>query len=268
MLAVFLSVLVLYGVYSGPITALLGGQKANSLQEMMSVPCMQLSRAMLYCADDLTPQEKQMIAEYIPGYEAYLNSPGISDSMKNSFDSGRFSENPFEFIKLWAGVGLKCPLTYIDAFARLTIGLWYPDMNYRDYGAYHPYWDYDSAKQDANGSFIIVDRYTPEAFQGLADFYSELTYENPYQNIPVVSMLFSSGLTVWLCLLYFAWCLYGKHYRHLPICAFILGLWLTLLLGPVVVYRYVYPLVVVIPLLAGSALTTKTYPEKKENKNG
>ena len=249
--------LVVFAIYSGPITQLARGQsyKTREVREMMSVPCMQLSRAMNYAQDQISEEEKQLIAQYIPDYAIYPWSEAISDPMKNTFNSERFLENPMEFIKLWVSVGLKTPMVYIDAFARQTIGLWYPDMNYRDSQAYHPYWEYVSTEQDENGEWLIVERSTPNAMKWLSDFYYDITYNNTYQNIPMVSMLFSSGILIWCLLIYFAICVYYKNYTFIVPGVFVLGLWLTLLLGPVVLYRYVFPIAMVVPLLLSTAIT-------------
>ena len=245
----------IYAVYSGPITKLANGVDTSSVREMMSVPCMQLSRAMLYNSYELTDEEKELIETYIPKYLRYQNEQAISDAMKGSFDDERFTENPKEFITLWLQVGLKCPVTYVDAFLRLTIGLWYPDMNYRDSQAYHHYWEYNSTQQNAQNSWVIVERETPEGMQWLSDFYYALTYSNIYQGIPVLSMFFSSGFICWCMLLFAVWCIYAKKYKYLLVALPMITLWGTLLVGPVVLFRYVYPLAVILPLIFGVVLT-------------
>ena len=68
-------------------------------------------------------------------------------------------------------------------------------------------------------------------------------------------MLFSSGFSVWILLLYIAWCIYKKQYKLLFPAAFLVGYWLTSLVGPVVLYRYVYPIMVSIPILIAKAIT-------------
>ena len=64
------------------------------------------------------------------------------------------------------------------------------------------------------------------------------------------------GVLVLLLILYFAVCLYHRKYKYLVPGAASLALWLTELLGPVVLYRYVYPLVVATPVLIGALLTS------------
>lgn len=263
--------ILLYSVYTGPITQMLNGVEYSSKKtEMMSVPIMQMSRAISSASDQLTEEEKELIREYIPNSEDYEagHNAGISDSFKWTFDVEKFEENPSEFIELWLQVGLKCPMSYIDAFARLSIGLWYPDMNYRDTEAYHPYWEYENTPQREE-SWITIERNTPEVLQWLADFYTQISYENTYQEIPVVSMLFSSGFSVWILFLYIAWCIYRKQYYLLFPAAFLVGYWGTMLLGPVVLYRYVYAIMVSIPILITRAMTetTKTVDEIDKEKS-
>lgn len=256
-IAITVSCVLVFAVYSGPITNMLGGVKGNSLREMMSVPCVQLSRAMIENSDELSDEEKKLIEEYVPGYYIYPVNSGISDYMKGSLDTERLKANPLEFAKLWIKVGAKCPGTYIDAFCRLTIGLWYPDMNYRDPLAYHPYWEYwSTGSWNGYGSekYIQMKQGPLKGFEWLYDLLSELSYENSYQDVPIISMLFSSGLVIWLVILYIAFCIYKKlNYHFVPI-VFISGLILTLLLGPVVLFRYIYPIMISIPMLLASAI--------------
>jgi hypothetical protein len=82
----------------------------------------------------------------------------------------------------------------------------------------------------------------------LNDFYYKLAYEDYIQNLPGITLLFSAAAPLWVMLLYIAMCIYYKQYKKLPLIGFGFGLLLTLFLGPVVLYRYVYPLIVSVPL--------------------
>lgn len=257
MLIIIVLPLLMYTIYSGPVTKALGGVKFDSIHEMMSVPAVQLSRALYYDNDELTAHQHQQIKNYIPDYALINGNAGIADGMKNTFNTPLFRKNPINFVKLWVQVGLKKPLVYADAFSRLTIGLWYPDMNYRDPQGYHPYWEYISSPQNAQGTFYTVKRQTPASMKWLSNLYNKLTYSNSYQKIPVVSMLFSSGFYVWAMFCYIAWCVYVKRYCYLYPASLVFGLWLTLLLGPVVLYRYVFPIAISLPLFFAEAITAE-----------
>lgn len=254
LLIMLISFVVLLGIYNGPITVALNGTPVNSLKEMMSVPCMQLSRAGVLCQDQLTDEEILSIEEYIRYYAKYQDAAGISDLFKNYLNTDKIKENPMDFIRLWVKVGLKCPTAYVDAFARITIGYWYPDMNYRDPQAFHPYWEYSPTGSTGVGSFdeekYILLKQTPvKGFEPLYNWLHDLTYKNTYQSVPLISLLFSSALPTWCLLIVLAYTLYKRRYRCLIPLGFLLMLLATLILGPVVLYRYVFPLYLIIPLL-------------------
>lgn len=250
-LLLFGCITVIFITYSGPITKLCNGYNPNiGFREMMSVPCVQLSRALINDVEQLSEDDIRLIKQYVPDYHYYKTVPGIADNMKATFNSKKFKDNPIEFISLWMRVGIKSPRAYIDAWARLSIGLWYPDMNYRDEEAYHPYWEYYST--DESYGLPTVSQMPVKSFAGLSDYLSKISCDNDYQKNPVISMLFSSAIPFWLLLILYAICFYYKQYKFLLPLTIPLLLWLTLMLGPVVLYRYVYPLVVSVPVLLGN----------------
>jgi len=254
-----------YVIYSGPITVSLNGINPQSVKEYMSIPCVQLSRSMSDYQSKLTYEEKLLINKYVPAWHIYhKNQEGISDLMKRSFNSDEFKRNPMEFFKLWYSVGIKTPISYIDAFARITIGLWYPDMNYRDKLAYHPYWEYESTKQRNDTNWLIVKRETVKGFNWLDRLLYKISYQNSYQKIPVISMLFSSGFQTWIMFIYIGWCFYKKLYVYLAPVSFIFFYWLTMLLGPVVLFRYVYPMFLVNFLLVATMLAPNEFVEEEK----
>jgi hypothetical protein len=81
--------------------------------------------------------------------------------------------------------------------------------------------------------------------------------------LPLVSLFFSSGITAWLMLAFMAYMVYLKKWKCLFPVSFAFFLWLTLLLSPVVLYRYVYPLVVVVPVWVGLAIYNNATDEVK-----
>ena len=148
LLIILIVVLSLNFIYTGPIYKALNVIQEDSIHEMMSVPASQLARAYIDNDYELTEEQKKEIENYIPDCKNYYTDCAISDNVKNNFNSEYFKENPINFFKLWINVGKIAPKTYIKAFTRLTIGLWYPDMNYRDKQAYHPYWEYLSLRRN------------------------------------------------------------------------------------------------------------------------
>ena len=68
--------------------------------------------------------------------------------------------------------------------------------------------------------------------------------------IPVVRWLFNTGAVYWLLLLLVLYDLYGGRYDRFALSLLPVMLWGTLLLGPVMQGRYLYPFSCVLPLFA------------------
>ena len=249
-------VTVVYLLYSGPFTTnVLHGVKHDyTKQEYFSVPCMQLMRVFHNENAALTTEQAQRIAMYIPNYE-FDGAHGVADPYKNGMNVTLITEEPLEFVELWWDIGVNNKVDYLDAWGRLTIGLWYSDMNYWDRGAGHYYWEYDMVRENPE-VFDILERRTPSALQGMSDLYREWSNENTYQQIPIVPLLVSSGVYFWCLVVFGAWCVIKKKYQYLLIVAYPFIYWLTMLLGPVVLYRYVYIIALIIPVMIGIMLTS------------
>ena len=258
-----IAITIVYLLYSGPFTTkVLHGQKYDyTKQEYFSVPCMQLMRVFHNDEGALSTEQAQKIASYIPNYE-YDDAHGISDPYKNGMNVTSISEDPMEFAKLWWDVGVNNTVDYIDAWGRLTIGLWYSDMNYWDIGAWHYYWEYDMVKENPD-VYILLERHTPLALQGMSDLYREWSMENTYQKIPLVPLLVSSGVYFWCIVLFGVWCIIKKKYQYLIAAAYPVIYWLTMLLGPVVLYRYVYILALIIPIMFGVMITANNKAQEE-----
>ncbi len=255
-LALAAAVLVLFGAYQGPFTTAVGVQKAHAPQEMLSVPIMQLCRAIRCHPEEISPQDREAITAYIPDWDNYSSySCAISDPVKNTFDNARFSADPAAFFRLWARIGVQQPAAYIDAFLRLTAGYWYPDMAYRDWAAYQPYYQYEYLTVE---NAPVLERHTPAALKWLSDWYMDLSLHNSDQKIPLFSLFASAGVAAWIMLLFIGWAVYERRWRMLWPAGLLFGLWGTILLGPVVLMRYALPLIMAEALLAGTVWRSRT----------
>ena len=158
-----------------------------------------------------------------------------------------FKEDVPGALKLWIDQGIEHPIIYIDSFLSNTIGYWYPDMKFRDWAAWHPYIEYDmSYLEGQEDVYLFIQR--DSKIPWLSDKLSSFAYNTNFQNIPVLSMLFSPGFMFWIMILFIVICLYYKKYRLTLPAILLFGLWLTLMLSLVVLLRYAYPLFICAPL--------------------
>ena len=235
--------IVLYFLCNSALTASLHATK-GSVAEMLSVPIQQF--ALTYNRENLSPEDKEELTYYISEDTLSLYNGFISDPVKDGFNEEAFSERTKNFFYLWVKLGLQYPTDYIDAFLVLTLGNWYPDMNYPNI---HPYME--TEVKDMWGQLPM---YRDSKLPWLEKIYTVFRTEVPHQNLPVISLLFSPGILIWIVILAISYFTYIRHKRFiLPLCICI-GLWGTNMLGPVALIRYVYPIFCCIPLIASEII--------------
>nr|MDE6949933.1 hypothetical protein [Lachnospiraceae bacterium] len=81
-----------------------------------------------------------------------------------------------------------------------------------------------------------------------------------YLQIPLFKYLFVPGVWIWLYLLLAGWYLINRRFAKCIPLALVFGYFLTLLLGPAVQLRYLYPVMAVFPFLLGAEIL----PENKK----
>lgn len=287
--SVTFSCVALYAIYIFVLTNFFGAVKDSNdtIREMSSVPVVQLSRVAIYRRDEISEEEFAEIKKYIHDVESYAEkiSQGSSDFVKASFQSNSVQENPKKFFNLWKNFLLKYPTDYFDAFVRLTVPLWYPPAEFEKYYSAQPYFQYESFKKNGNeiiffenpfenrthkifnidssfqigerfisgeetkNNLIVIENKTFFGLDWLNNFYKNLAYNYSYEKIPVIKFLFSGGFIFWLLMIYIFYCLFKKNYREIFPASFFLGLWLTMLFGPITLYRYIFPIAVCLPIL-------------------
>lgn len=244
-----IGVLGIWMIYTGPVYKILDVEK-GSPAEILSVPMQQISRAMLYGQEDVTEEFREKVENYIPDYEKY--TPRVADNVKDSFNRKAFEKDPAGFIKLWAELGIRYPGCYVDAFLSMNLGFWYPDMVYPDPGAYMFHIEYENASEEGKDQYsedgVFIERNS--LLPGLESFYREWTQGGAYQKYPVIAMLFSPGAAFWCLCLAFGYLIFRKKTEKLLPFVLLGILWLTLMVSPVVLLRYAYPLMVSIPVIA------------------
>lgn len=246
-----LACILLWNLYSGPFYNVLDIER-GSVAEMLSIPMQQLSKVALETPEQMTEEQLKLLGEY---QDYHLYRTHNSDTVKETFNAEKFEKDKMEYVKLWLGVGINNPVAYLDAFVCMNFGFWYPDMVYPDEDTWHPYMVYDN--QSFEGYEVLVERtsYLPK----LSKLYELFANGTIHKRIPVISMLFSPGATFWVVLIGFIMIIYKKRYYCIVPFSILIGLWGTLILAPVVLLRYAYPLMVSVPILLYMC-----YGEKRE----
>ena len=253
-----LATLILFCVANAGLKAVTSAE-SGSPREMLSVPLQQMARTRVWHEEEIDSSMREELNEYLPAewvFAAY--NPHLADPVKNR---AVIHNNPAGLIKTWLRLGLRFPMTYVDAFLDNSVGYWYiADTSHAEiYGigteSGFGYLSTDNRTMPA-GCEIIEHSYLP----ALRIFMERLISDNEYQKIPVLPVIFAPAFYWWLLCLYITFCLYRKEYKMLIPVLFLLMYYFTLLLSPTVLIRYMYPFVVSVPAIL-CLMTTKN--EKK-----
>ena len=228
--------LLLYGLYVGPFTTYYTVEGIAG-KEYLSVPCQQMMRV-YHTREDVGAEQKEKIESYFETDALLLYVPKIADVAKGNLRMDLFDEKPAEYLKLWMELGVEYPAEYADAFLLGNYGFWYPWATLAMYAdGTEGYWVCKSYNPVWNESKIypVMQYYTLFG-------YNEMVCENP-----VTMWVFAPATYFWITLAAFVILLYQKR-REAIVFGFVLAVWLTFLLGPVALVRYVTFLYYLLPL--------------------
>ena len=153
------------------------------------------------------------------------------------------------FWRLWFGAGISHIGTYINAWLYTSYGFWYPDTIIDAYNGIQrhtfvygesSYFGYETEPPGTRESRFAL----------LEEAYRRLSLEITQQKLPVVSMLFSPGFMFWLYAFAIVFFIKRRQYKRVLTFSIILLIWLTVLLGPTCMVRYVLIFWFAYPVLA------------------
>lgn len=143
-----------------------------------------------------------------------------------------------------------------------TLAFWYPDTIIDGYNKKVP------EIYSEETSYFANDCEKPgeadSKIPWLKEVYNQISRYTTVQKIPVISMIFSPGAMIWLFFICIGYNLYKKRKELVIALSPIFFLWLTVLLGPMVLVRYVLILFFGLPIIATFLLNGNKIMEKKD----
>lgn len=215
----------------------------SSTKETFSLLLQQVARTYTYTPESQTQPAMQEITNIIPAEYLTWYNPYLSDPVKGNLDNTAFKNNLGSFIKNWAKLFFQYPDDYIEAFLCNTMGYWYLD-------------DTAHARIYGEGGFLVVnydlepfcEQVSPKNYCPIARKYFDALFDkNGYQNIPLLSVLFRPAVVFFAYLICILQLIYRKTTKFLLVLIPVIAYFLTVLLGPVVLIRYIYCLICVLP---------------------
>lgn len=229
----------------------------GEVAEMLCVPMQQLARVYAYEKDSFTEEELETLYSLIPGDILGNYRPKLADDVKVGFNEENFKNSPGKYISLWAEKGWEYPDIYVNSFLVNTYGYWYPDTVL---DAYRGRKIAEMVYEDSSyfGFVTEMPGNRIHLLPALERFYEKISLEIYQYKLPVFSMLFSVGFWNW-CYVFLAFCLLITKHRKQAFALAVIGLlYLTVLLGPVALVRYVLYFFFAAPLVLALLFDTKT----------
>ena len=250
-LIVFLIPIILYKIYNGPILDYMKVTKENEIREMLSIPSQQIARVYNYNKNIFTEEEIDELNNYyfkMEDFEYYTYRQSISDLIKGILDNDYVNNNKIDYFKFWIKTCIKDPENYIEAFLLNSLGIWYPNKDYNDTRMYHPYIEYEMLEgKEWNEKYLDIDK--DSKFKAYDKLLDKTLGNNAWKRVPVISTIFTTGTYFWIVIFLFGLVIVRKNLKVLVPLGMIIGLYATLFLGPVALYRYCFPIVILLPVL-------------------
>ena len=248
----FLGTVIAYMLISSGLSALLHADTSEN-QEMLTVPISQLARVYADQKESLPKEECEILYRYLPEQALDRYTPKVTDGVKIAFCNEAYREDAGSFWRLWARWGIQNPFTYLNAWFMTSYGFWYPDTVidvYRGNSVFtftygdSSYFGFEVEQPGKRESRIPI----------LNELYRRISLEISFQKIPVLSQLFSPGTACWCFLFLLGFLLYLGRWRwalpYLPV----FFSFLTVLLGPTYLVRYVVYFWAVLPFLGAEVI--------------
>lgn len=260
------AVVVLVFLYQNPVYDMMGIEKGTAIREMLSLPLQQM--AYLYNnSESLTEEQRNEMQLYVSkeGWQAY--EPCISDQVKSRLNVEAVKNHKLDFLKLYVKCFLADPKGYLQAAGLQTFSLWYPYKAWPDPRPWHPYLNVQSynTTEVYDGFSISRKSLCPpyELILRMLFGYGGAGYgyggdlEMSFTRIPVLNELCQAGTYTWILVFEFFYAIYKRKKGLFVILGIELGLWLTVFLSPVIMYRYCAPLIFTAPLYIMALLLVK-----------
>lgn len=260
----FAGVIVCYFLFSKGAAALLHAYDGEN-QELFTVPIQQIARVYRMEGDTLSEEQKETILAILPEDALSYYRPKLADPVKVHFNNEAFAADKGKYISLWFTLLREHPFTYLNAWMMTSYGFWYPgavidvyegNTTYTFTYGESSYFGYETEEPGTRQSLIpAIDR-----------FYRWLSLDATIQKLPVISLLFSPGMLFFVWVFVLAYLLYAGYWRRTFAYLPAVLVFLTVLLGPTYLVRYVIYLWMLLPVLLWEIFKTSRSRKPRRKK--
>lgn len=227
-------------------------------REMLSVPAQQIARVVAYHEEELTGKDRELLSvvwgeDALPEYV-----PAIADRSKRDISGS--SEELSALREEWISLGLRYPGEYVKAFLLKNKGMWYlEDSSYLNdvysYAKGYLQITYPSDQQEYIQT-LVPGYVRHQRLQFLQAVYRYFAGGDAlWRYLPPLALVMQPAFYCWLLFYYVICCIGLKKWEALIPAVYLAALAGTVLLGPCVLVRYLYPLMLAVTALLLLSLT-------------
>lgn len=252
--------LVSYCLISGALTVIFHAQTTEN-QEILTVPIQQLARTYKFNKEVFEEEDIAILHEVLSEEALALYNPKLSDPVKYHFQNSAYVKDKSRYALLWLRIGLKKPLSYINAWLINSYGFWYPDTVIDVYSG-NTVFTFTYQDSSYFGYEVELPGVRDSKIPWLDEAYRRLSLELEQEKIPILSMVYSPGCLFWCFAFILSYVLYRRKYHILLPYILVLLIWMTVILGPTYLPRYVLIFWFGLPLFAALTLEEEKFGQK------
>ena len=265
-LGIIIISIILYVIVFNAFAVLMGAEKSDPTVSKICMISQGVGRLSKERKDELTEEEKEKMTYYYRDYRivGLFYKENIADYTADLIKTDRIYEDKKAYTDFTVSLIKKYPLTFVDAYLNTIRGYWYITDN-SFYKIKHTLEPNSIGCLELMTNKIAQDEFAIHAdskLPGLKIFYKKAFCRNEYTYIPFLYVVFQPGIYTYILLAFLLYSMCKKQKKCLVIEVY-LGLYLlTCFLAPCAIIRYIYNIIVSVPLLAGITINEKKKEEK------
>ena len=254
--------IVAWYIVSGPIYDIIGIADGSTEREIASIPSQQIAKVYTEEHSKLDDETIKGISYFYGKPELlfnYTKTPEKADSTKRNLSNEKLKKEVGRYFNLWFNLGIKYPKKYAEAFLLNSLGAWYPNKKFDDPRASINYLEYRMSNLWEKEKFEWTKIERNSQFPLYEKLLNSIILQNNWQNIPIIASFSSIGfyfiILTFSCIIV----IYNKRKVLLIPLSLGVGLYITVFLAPCVIFRYCYPVAVILPIIITTFFPWKTY---------
>ena len=216
--------------------------------ELLSIPLQQIARTLRDNPSAIDLDTDQVLDTLYDVDLAEIYAPAVADPVKWTAYYDEVDANLPKLLSLWARMGVQNVKTYLEAFLVQNLPYFLPGarMIYR----------FDLGVVQIDLFYIQEHSYLPGLQSIIKGYDNTLTLFG----LPGIRLLSDTAFYVWLCIAGFGYAIYRRKYQWMSSFVFLLAIWISCLVGPVAIIRYMLAFFYAIPVMLAVMLAPEGKP--------